>query len=209
MGMKNIYEYEEPKLDTSYRDKPAYKEPPMAVSHSKPKPKFDATVPEPKGTEDWQLKKIVEHEGFRLDPYTDTQGYITGGVGHKFTKEDFDNFDPNWGREEKMQYWKDKFEEDYARANRQAIALATKYDIPLNDKTLYVLSDMAFNLGGKGLSGFKNFLTDLGKGDIEGAIQEMKYTRKGSGKPSKWYKQVPNRVESLAEILRSSNESSG
>ena len=82
---------------------------------------------------DWAVRKIVEHEGFRLDPYTDTEGYITGGVGHKFTKEDFANFNTKWTREEKMAYWEKKFEEDYARAQSQAERLANQYGIKLSD----------------------------------------------------------------------------
>jgi GH24 family phage-related lysozyme (muramidase) len=157
---------------------------------------------------EWAVKKIIEHEGFRLEPYTDTRGFITGGIGHKFTKEDFKNFNTKWPREKKEQYWADRFDEDLAKAERNAIALSNKYDIPLSDKNLYVLTDMSFNLGNEGVSKFKNFLTNLGKGKVEDAILEMKQVSKDDPTPSKWYKQVPNRVDSLVEILRSSNESS-
>lgn len=157
---------------------------------------------------DWAVKKIIQHEGFRVDPYTDTMGYITGGVGHKFTKDDFDNFNPNWTREEKMKYWEERFFEDLASAEQTARRLAARHNIRLDDeKILYVLTDMAFNLGANGLSKFGNFLKALGQGDIEWAILEMKQVSKDNPTPSRWYRQVPNRVDSLIEILRSTNES--
>lgn len=156
----------------------------------------------------WAVAKIVEHEGFRLNPYTDHLGYITGGVGHKFTKYDFEHYRKDWSREEKTKYWGARFEEDLSRSEEAALRLADVYGIELTDKILYVLTDMAFNLGPAGLAGFRNFLAALARGDIDSAIEEMKYERKGSETHSKWYRQVPNRVDSLIQILRSSNESS-
>ena len=154
--------------------------------------------------QDWVIKKIIEHEGFRVEPYTDTQGYITGGIGHKFTDRDFKEWDPNWSREEKTNYWQKRFEEDLLKAEGDAAAVAEQYGIEPTDKNMYVLMDMAFNLGPKGLRGFRNFLSDMGKGNVEDAILEMKQKSKSDPAPSKWYKQVPNRVDSLIEILRSS-----
>jgi len=177
---------------------------PPNIKADKEKIKYDV----PEKFAQFGVEKLIEHEGFRLDPYTDTQGFVTGGIGHKFTKADFTNFDPSWEREQKEKYWKDRFEEDLERAELHAIKLATKHGIDTTPENMYVLTDMTFNLGTAGVSKFKNFLTDLSKGDVDGAIKEMKYTDKESGVHSKWYKQVPNRVDSLAEILRSSNESS-
>ena len=157
----------------------------------------------------WAIPKIVEHEGFRLEPYTDTEGFITGGIGHKFTRYDFDNFSKKWSREKKMTYWQQRFEEDLDRAEATALSLIRQYEIEQTDAILYVLTDMAFILGARGLGKFRNFLNDLRRGDIEGAIQEMKYKSKGSEERSKWYRQVPRRVNSLIQILRSSNESNG
>lgn len=168
----------------------------------------------PVEVENWKIKQIIEHEGFRLNPYRDHLGNLTGGIGHKFTRDDYRNFDINWSDEEKLNYWMERFKEDYAFASRSAIAIMNKYNIKPNEAIQYVLTDMVFNMGplgvgggvgpkGKKVTGFKNFLTDLSKGNIEGAIMEMKRVSKNSAKPSKWYTQVPNRVEKLAEILRS------
>ena len=215
-------------------------EPPMAVSHPTEPPiapeesklaevKQEVDFKKPVQTtkkgwpapqvEDWKKAKIIEDEGFRLNPYKDTRGFITGGIGHKFTKEDFKNWNPNWSEEEKYAYWMKRFKEDYSLASRAAIKTMIKYNIEPNEKTQYVLTNMIFNMGvtnvaggvkkdGTVVRGFKNFLADLSKGDIEGAIIEMKRRNKNSAEPSAWYTQVPNRVEGLIKILRSANESS-
>ena len=153
---------------------------------------------------DWKMRKVIEHEGYRIEPYTDSKGYITGGIGHKFTKKDFETFDNRWPRSKKEEYWRKCFEEDYARAEQAALAMIERYKIIKTENILCVLIDMAFNLGHIGLSKFDNFLQDLAKGDIEGAIREMKYVNKTSDELSPWYKQVPNRVNDLISILRSS-----
>ena len=181
------------------------KEPKMAIGHVQEPPMDTSYRKKPEFDDEKAKLKIIEHEGFRPDPYTDSLGFITGGIGHKFTKSDFDNFDPKWSREEKMQYWSERFEEDYERAKMGAIKIGNQYGIDMTPEKLYVLTDMNFNLGTAGVKKFKNFLSDLGKNDIEGAILEMKQVSKDNPKPSKWYKQVPNRVESLVEILRSSS----
>lgn len=200
MGIKNI---KEPDMAVGH-----VQEPSMDIPHQQPQ-----AVATPEITaeqiEDWRQKKIIEHEGFRLNPYKDTQGYVTGGIGHKFTKEDFQSWDPSWSEEEKREYWLKKFKEDYARASRIAIAMSTKYDIDPREDYMYVLTDMAFNLGPTGLSKFKNFLTDLSNDNVEGAIAEMKRTSKFKAEPSKWYKQVPKRVDALVDILRGRDEPTG
>jgi GH24 family phage-related lysozyme (muramidase) len=170
-------------------------------------PKIEATDKKKVAiTDDWIISKVIEHEGFRVDPYVDTEGYLTGGIGHKFTKEDIKNFDENWSREEKMKYWEERFYEDLSRAQSQAGKLIQSYGIEDTPVKRYVLTDMIFNLGATGVSKFENFLTDLSEGNIEGAIKEMKQKSKDNPSPSKWYKQVPNRVDSLADILRSHDE---
>lgn len=217
MGIKKR-KYIEPPMAVSHPQ-----EPPMAVSHTQSKdgiPNIEAeekkrvfNFPAPE-VQDWAMRKILEHEGFRLNPYKDTEGHITGGIGHKFTREDFQNFRPEWPTEKKYEYWMERFKEDYARASRAAIKIMLKHGIEPNETIQYVLTDMVFNMGplavggginrkGENVKGFKNFLADLREGNIEGAILEMKRKNKKSEEPSKWYSQVPNRVESLIKILRS------
>lgn len=174
--------------------------PPRLVATPKVMPE-DKETPSAYSDDDL-IQQLIHHEGFRLNPYVDTEGYITGGVGHKFTKEDFQNWNGDWSREEKESYWYDRFQEDIssAKAAAERAGKANKVD----PKYFPVLTEMAFNMGEQGLKGFPTFLKDLGAGNVEDAITEMMYTDKTKTKKSKWFKQVPNRVNSLVKILRSS-----
>jgi lysozyme len=55
---------------------------------------------------------------------------------------------------------------------------------------------MVFNLGKKGLSEFKNFLTHINRKNFDAASEEMLR--------SAWAKQVGNRAQTLADIIKSS-----
>ena len=161
-------------------------------------------VPPEEFKADELITQIIQHEGYRLNPYTDSEGYITGGVGHKFRQSDFDNWNANWSREEKEKYWYDRFQEDIAAAKKHAARVANTNGI--QSKFLPVLTEMAFNMGAGFDREFPTFVKDLSGNnpDIEGAIKEMKLVGKDKpDQPSKWYKQVPDRVNSLANILRS------
>lgn len=204
MGLKEpgmAIPHKGPALDVSYREKPTV--PNIAADQVKKKAIGPAAE-----VQNWSMRKILEHEGYRANPYKDTRKKLTGGIGHLMTKEDFKNFDYDWDDKKKSEYWMSRFKEDYGRSSRAAIALMNKYEIEPNEVHQFVLTDMAFNLGPNGLASFKNFLQDLGSGNTEGAILEMKRVSKYSSEPSDWYKQVPERVESLIALLRSPNESS-
>lgn len=56
-----------------------------------------------------------------------------------------------------------------------------------------VFIDMHYNLGGKRFRGFKAFIAAAKNGDLDGMIREMRN--------SKWYSQVPVRVERSIQLL--------
>jgi len=64
----------------------------------------------------------------------------------------------------------------------------------LDDSRKCVLIDMSVNLGINKLFEFVNFITALDSGDYDKAAEEML--------ESKWAKQVPNRANELANIMR-------
>lgn len=144
--------------------------------------------------------KIMKHEGYRTEPYKDTEGYLTGGTGHKMTAEDMRNFDTNWSDDEKNNYWADRFEEDYAKASTGAVRLMAKNGIKDNPIVEGVLVNMIFNMGENGVSKFKNFLTALSNEQPDEAVKEMKTS--SSGGKSKWYRQVGGRVDELANEIK-------
>ena len=153
------------------------------------------------------LGLVMRHEGFELDPYYLEYGktkekFLTGGIGHKMDDSDMQEFNYNWSDQEKKDYWLDKFNEDYERANVAAIKHATNKGIDLTEGQEKVLTSMSFQLGENALGNeWPSFMEALAGGDYEEAVTQMK-TGKG-GRPSKWYNQTPERVDELAEIIRS------
>lgn len=148
---------------------------------------------------------LIKDEGYRRNPYTDTEGFLTGGIGHKFTKEDYKNFKPEWSDKKKDAYWAERFEEDLITATSGALDIMESKDIPYNPEVKDVLVNMIFNMGKTGVLRFTNFLSALSKGDVDTAIKEMKTNKKGDG-PSKWYTQVGERVDRLASRLKDAYE---
>ncbi len=171
-------------------------EPDMMVSHIK-----KIGTGEKKKKRLTGISKLMKHEGFRLDPYTDTEGYLTGGTGHKFTKEDYMNFNTNGTDEEKLNYWTERFDEDYSKSSTAAIRIMNRNGIEDNTGVQDVLINMIFNMGEDGVNGFPSFLKALANKDAEKAIYEMKTNSSGTGK-SDWYKQVGRRVDELANDIK-------
>ncbi len=138
--------------------------------------------------------RIKLHEGFRLEPYTDTEGFLTGGFGHKIldgetlptTKEG----------------WEELFDKDFDRAYEGAMEIFEGkvdniYATGLNQNTIDVvkgvLVEMVYQLGKYGVLKFKNFLKALDEGDLLRASEEML--------DSLWARQTPNRAKDLSSII--------
>lgn len=180
---------------------------PLLVDQRKNRPGHD----KPRKYGNAMLNQLVEHEGYRINPYVDTEGYTTGGIGHKFTEEDYLQWDPQWSDKEKEKFWTEKFHQDYQKASRQSVALMLEHGITPGKKERALLTDMVFNLGYEGAKKFDKMLKALSdvkkdKKDKEKhkakAIKEMKRNEADDG-PSKWYTQVPERVDALAAIVES------
>ena len=135
--------------------------------------------------------RIKLHEGFRLEPYTDTEGFLTGGFGHKIldgetlptTKEG----------------WEELFDKDFDRAYEGAMEIFEGkvdniYTQGLDQNTIDVvkgvLVEMVYQLGKYGVLKFKNFLKALDEGDLSRASEEML--------DSLWARQTPNRAKDLS-----------
>ena len=124
-------------------------------------------------------KRIKKNEGFSIKPYKDQLGHKTVGFGHLIKPKD------------KIVYTKiflnNLFEKDFN------IALKYYFKIFKNDnynkKEKELLIEMIFQLGPKGVLGFKNMLFHIKKGNKYMTCLEMMN--------SLWYKQTPLRVENL------------
>lgn len=142
---------------------------------------------------------IRKEEGYSINPYIDSLGNLTGGVGHKFTERDYKRWEDSWDDKRKKEYWAQRFKEDVSRSEKHALKVIEKYNISPDPIIKEVLIHMVFNLGEGGILKFPKFLKALKDKDIDKAILEMKTSK--DGKKSKWYVQVPNRVDRLANRL--------
>lgn len=124
---------------------------------------------------------LREHEGLRLRPYKDSLGYVTIGYGRCLDTKPLTI--------EEAEYL---FQNDFNDA-----LLEVKANIPFFENLNYprqvVLIDMCFNLGIKGLLGFKNTLRYIGEGNYEQAAKNML--------KSKWATQVKNRAVTLSKMM--------
>ena len=123
---------------------------------------------------------IERDEGREHTAYRDTVGIWTVGVGH--------------ARVPAGTVWTDD-EIDRVLASDIADVIATLDKVlpwwrTLNDARQDVLVNMAFNLGIKGLLGFKNTLADIKAGQFNSAAKRMM--------ASKWARQVKGRAARLA-----------
>jgi lysozyme len=129
---------------------------------------------------------IKSHEGYRLDPYECTEGFLTGGYGHKILE----------GEEvpTTKEGWEALFDKDFEKAWSDMEILCETHNLPENEEMMSILCEMIFQLGFTGVSKFKMMIKALQEGNMEEASNQMK--------DSKWYVQTPNRCVALAERMR-------
>lgn len=126
-----------------------------------------------------QLKKF---EGFSGNPYTDTQGYETIGIGTKLPLTE----------EEAELLLQHRLKQTVNNLN------VLKLDnLDIKEEAKIILYDMAYNLGTKGLLGFKKMWLALENKDYLEASKQMK--------DSKWYNQVGRRSKYLVEEMEKLN----
>lgn len=126
-----------------------------------------------------QLKKF---EGFSGNPYTDTQGYETIGIGTKLPLTE----------EEAELLLQHRLKQTVNNLN------VLKLDnLDIKEEAKIILYDMAYNLGTKGILGFKKMWKALENKDYLEASKQMK--------DSKWYNQVGRRSKYLAEEMEKLN----
>ena len=133
---------------------------------------------------DWTalVRQLIEHEGFRLTPYTDTTGHLTIGVGRNLS-------DVGITREEAL----DMLDRDIERAMGQ-LFLRWPWAAHLDPVRQRVLIDMVFNLGAEGVGKFRRMLAAVAAGEYEAAAAEMLASR--------WATQVGRRAVRLAQMMR-------
>jgi len=127
--------------------------------------------------------QLVRHEGLKLKPYRCTAGKLTIGIGR--------NLD-DCGISQKEAYA--MLERDILDCEQRLLEEIPSIYNNLDEGRQSVLLNMCFNLGIKGLLGFKNTLSFIAAGDWERASNNML--------ASKWAKQVGRRAIELSELMR-------
>ncbi len=128
-------------------------------------------------------EQLVRHEGLRLRPYRCTADKLTIGIGR--------NLD-DCGISQSEAYV--MLINDIMNCEKQLQAKIPDIYNGLDEVRKSVLLNMCFNLGIKGLLGFKNTLAFVKAGDWERAANNMLV--------SKWAKQVGRRAIELSEMMR-------
>ena len=140
-------------------------------------------------------ERIKAHEGYRLSPYHCTEGFLTGGYGHKILDgEDVPTTQEGWIA---------LFDKDYDKAHEGAKTLVYEHLTgtgfsELEDKKKEtiegVLTEMCFQLGQSGVRKFRKMIAAIGKKDFPEAGKQMR--------DSLWHKQTPARCIELSHIIQ-------
>jgi lysozyme len=136
------------------------------------------------------IKRIMDHEGLRLNKYQDTEGHWTIGYGHKILPHEVERFSSEISKGEAT----DLFLADIEKAIEKFRAIEQDLYLELNNTRRGVCIEMIYQMGVRGFRGFKKMITALIWGDWEEAANQML--------DSRWAKQTPSRCRELAEIMR-------
>lgn len=122
--------------------------------------------------------RVKIHEGFRDKPYFDSLGIGTIGYGFTYLK-------------------KEECDKILDNRLKECVGLIEGYlaneNISLDDFRVAILVEMTFQIGFKGVLGFKKMWHAIREMDYETAAAEMK--------DSRWFKQTPVRAGNLADKM--------
>lgn len=142
------------------------------------------------------IERIKEFEGFSDKPYKCTAGKWTIGYGYNYQ-------DRGFSVEDATEILKSGFTielaekliaKDVKRCMKEAEDNFPFFN-SLNEARQAVVVDMLYQLGFKGLSGFKNFLARLSEHNYEAASQEMIHSR--------WFTQSGRRSRTNVKQMKS------
>lgn len=126
---------------------------------------------------------LIRDEGIRLKPYTDSVGKLTIGIGRNLDDRGISLLEA-----------KQLLENDIA-AVVEELDNRLGWWKGLSEPRQRALANMAFNMGVPRLLGFEKMLRALEAGDGEKAALEAL--------DSRWARQVGDRAQRIAELLRS------
>ena len=128
------------------------------------------------------LAQLKDHEGFRSKVYLDSLGIETIGFGRNLKHRGITEDEGTYLLNNDVKDFIDK------------VQVKFPWVLQLNEPRLWVLYNMAFNMGLSGLSTFKNTLRAIEEGSYDVAADGMSNSR--------WAKQVKRRAVQLSEQMR-------
>lgn len=141
--------------------------------------------------------QLVKHEGYRNQPYKDTLGNWTVGVGHLITSSDNIPVDSTLTDEQVVNLANTDMKNAVDGAKRVFENAGGDWD-SLPESQKHNLANLSFNMGPTKLAGFKNFMGSMVEGDYSKAAENLA--------DSKWYGQVGNRGPELVSAVASSSD---
>ena len=153
---------------------------------------------------------IMPREGFSSSVYSDVdkQGKetaLTAGFGHKLTAEELKKY--KLGDEINHKQAVDWLKADLARTHEASWKQAAQ--VPNATEELQdALHRVNYQLGTGWTQKFPTAWEHMKAGRWDKAIEEIRFTKEGSGKPSKWRDQTPERVEDFTKALQTQHEAS-
>lgn len=138
---------------------------------------------------------IIQNEGIRYDPYLDTEGNWTVGVGHNLGKQ----LSPEMNRTFTHQEVMELFEQDY-REHRIAAERIPGFN-SMDSSGQMALTDMTFNMGPSWIREWPELQNQLAMGDTTSAANNLR--------SSLYYNQVGSRGERNAQLLQSARPDFG
>jgi len=134
------------------------------------------------------IESVKKHEGFRDTVYHDTLNKRTVGFGHLCVEDHWED-----GKKYDKVYLEKILEDDLQSAINQTHEKCK--DLKISDDAKSIICEMIFQLGGHGVSKFRNMWKALQKDPPdykEAAVQML---------DSRWAKQTPNRAKEMASHM--------
>lgn len=139
---------------------------------------FSKSVGSTPSFEDYK-KHFIEYEGYKKNTYTDSMGYKTVGIGHKFEKGE--SIKPTYTDSEVVAFFKKDLEQAISDTKR----VFSNFD-SLPKEVKIKLVSLTFNLGRGGIQKFNNFRAAVSNKKWKVAADELENSR--------WAKQTGRRA---------------
>jgi len=141
-------------------------------------------------------KMVIRHEGVRNEPYKDSLGLWTVGVGHLIGNGK--SLPDSWNRKFSNDEVMNLFEEDFS--HHVKIAQETPSYDKANEGGKGAFIDLAFNMG-KWWPKWPGTKSKLENEDFAGAAEGLK--------DSKWYTQVGGRAQEIVALVAQADDGKG